>query len=64
MAAKKSWKAPEAVVGVLTKTCKVQISKAKLAKFLKQVKKKREEPTVYFCAKNAPFMRRPPIPPV
>ena len=53
---------PEMVVGAVTKAGKVQMSKAKLAKFLKRVLTKYPKARVQFVARNAPFMRRPPIP--
>ena len=54
---------PEMVVGAVTKAGKVQMSKAKLAKFLKRVLTKYPNAKVQFVARNAPFMRRPPMPP-
>jgi len=61
MAAKKPKKPPERVVGTL-KGGKVAIDNDKLDKFLKSLKKK--YPKVKFVARNAPFMRQSPIPPV
>ena len=53
-------KVPERIIGAVTKTGKIQISKAKLATFVKQVKAKNPKAKVKFVARNAPFMRRPP----
>ena len=67
MATKRRKKAgkPERVIGVLTKTGKVKISKAKLAAFRKYLTVIGiSSPKVRFVARNAPFMRRPAIPPV
>jgi hypothetical protein len=61
MAAKKRRKAPQMVIGSVTKAGKVQYSKAKLAKFLKQVMAKRPNAKILFKAQNAPFMRRTPV---
>lgn len=58
MAAKR--KMPERIIGAVTKTGKIQISKAKLATFVKQVTAKNPKAKVKFVARNAPFMRRPP----
>jgi hypothetical protein len=67
MATKRGKKAgkPEMVIGVLTKAGKVKISKAKLAAFRKYLTVIGiSSPKVRFVARNAPFMRRPAIPPV
>ena len=56
MAAKK----PQMVVGAVTAAGKHQISKAKLAKFVKKVKAKNPKAKIKFVALNAPFMRRAP----
>jgi hypothetical protein len=67
MATKRRKKAgkPERVIGVLTKAGKVKISKAKLAAFRKYLTVIGiSSPKVRFVARNAPFMRRPAIPPV
>jgi hypothetical protein len=65
MAAKKPRKAekpPEQVIGAVRRGGKVEIDTGELARFLKKLKKK--SPKVRFVARNAPFMRQPPVPPV
>jgi hypothetical protein len=54
-------KKPERVISVV-KAGKVVISKYKLAAFMKELEKKGiDDPKVQFVARNAPFMRRPPV---
>lgn len=59
---KKSDKPPEGVIGGIKAGGKLVIETDKLEKFLKTLKKKK--PKVEFVARNAPFMRQAPIPPV
>jgi hypothetical protein len=62
MAAKKARRArkPEKVVGAVKAGGKLEINTEELEQFLKGLKMKK--PKVQFVARNAPFMRRAPIP--
>jgi hypothetical protein len=48
----------------ILKAGELKIDKKKLREFINKKLKGIEKPTVEFVAKNAPFMRRRPIPPV
>jgi hypothetical protein len=58
-------KKPEKVIGAVSKAGKVQINKGRLAAFMKQLEYMGiTSPKIQFVARNAPFMRQPPIPTV